>query len=109
MNANRSIYFVAIILMVAGLMAPESGTVFFDGRALNDLDDVERARLRAGRIGVVLQSGNLIPFLTASENVELAIEFTEKSQELAATSAPRFANDWELTDETAVPTPRSKP
>lgn len=63
-----------LMSLLAGLMRPESGTVFFDGRALSDLDDAARARLRAGRIGVVLQSGNLIPFLTAAENVELAIE-----------------------------------
>lgn len=63
-----------LLSLLAGLMRPESGTVVFDGRALNDLDDAARARLRAQRIGVVLQSGNLIGFLTASENVELAIE-----------------------------------
>lgn len=63
-----------LLSLLAGLMRPESGTVTFDGRALNELDDTERARLRAQRIGVVLQSGNLIPFLTAAENVALAIE-----------------------------------
>jgi putative ABC transport system ATP-binding protein len=44
-----------------------------DGQDTSALDDAARAKLRAGRIGVVLQSGNLIPFLTAKENVELAI------------------------------------
>ena len=39
------------------------------------MDDAGRARLRADRIGIVLQSGNLIPFLTASENLELAARF----------------------------------
>jgi putative ABC transport system ATP-binding protein len=42
---------------------------------LSTMDEVERATLRARRIGVVLQRDNLIPFLTAVENVELAIEF----------------------------------
>jgi putative ABC transport system ATP-binding protein len=63
-----------LLSVLAGLMRPESGTVTFDGRSLQDLDDTGRARLRAQRIGVVLQSGNLIPFLTAAENVALAIE-----------------------------------
>jgi putative ABC transport system ATP-binding protein len=63
-----------LISLLAGLLVPESGRVVFDGQDLTALDDIERARLRANRIGVVLQSGNLIPFLTARENVELAFE-----------------------------------
>jgi len=63
-----------LLSLLAGLMTPQSGTVSFDGRALSDLDDAGRARLRARRIGIVLQSSNLIGFLTAAENVELAIE-----------------------------------
>jgi putative ABC transport system ATP-binding protein len=63
-----------LLSLLAGLMRPESGTIVFDGEDLGRLDDTSRARLRARRIGVVLQSGNLIPFLTAAENVELAIE-----------------------------------
>ncbi len=63
-----------LISLIAGLMRPEAGAVTFDGVALTELDDTARARLRARRIGVVLQKDNLITFLTASENVELAIE-----------------------------------
>lgn len=63
-----------LLSLLAGLMLPESGEVVFDGHDLAALDDAGRARLRAGRIGVVLQSGNLIPFLTARENVEMAIK-----------------------------------
>ena len=62
-----------LISLLAGLMLPDSGGVVFDGQELTALDEAERARLRAGRIGVVLQKGNLIPFLTALENVELAL------------------------------------
>jgi putative ABC transport system ATP-binding protein len=60
-------------------MRPDSGRVIFDGRDTTQLDDTARAELRAGRIGVVMQSGNLIPFLTAMENVELAIEFAGRA------------------------------
>jgi putative ABC transport system ATP-binding protein len=63
-----------LISLLAGLLVPDSGRVVFDGRDLAGLDDVARARLRAKRVGVVLQSGNLIPFLTARENVELALD-----------------------------------
>lgn len=66
-----------LISLLAGLMLPESGQILFDGKDITDLDDSARARVRGGRIGVVLQSGNLIPFLTAVENVELAIELAD--------------------------------
>lgn len=64
-----------LISLLAGLLEPDSGQIVFDGQDLTGLDDPARARLRARRIGVVVQRGNLIPFLTAKENVELAIEF----------------------------------
>jgi putative ABC transport system ATP-binding protein len=64
-----------LIAVLAGLSAPDEGRILFDGRELNAMNDERRARLRADRIGVVLQSGNLIPFLTASENLELATRF----------------------------------
>lgn len=64
-----------LISLLAGLLEPDSGQVVFDGQDLTGLDDPARAQLRARRIGVVVQRGNLIPFLTAKENVELAIEF----------------------------------
>lgn len=63
-----------LVALLAGLRLPDSGQIFFDGQDITALDDVERARLRARRIGVVLQRDNLIPFLTAMENVRLAIE-----------------------------------
>jgi len=60
--------------LIAGLMMPDAGRIVFDGEDMTGLDDTARARLRADRIGIVLQSGNLIPFLTARENVELALD-----------------------------------
>lgn len=62
-----------LISILAGLTLPSAGQVAFDGQDITRLDEGGRARLRARRIGIVLQSGNLIPFLTAIENVKQAI------------------------------------
>jgi putative ABC transport system ATP-binding protein len=67
-----------LLSLIAGLIRPDTGRISIDGTALESLDDTRRAALRADRIGVVLQSDNLIPFLTAAENVELAMEFTRR-------------------------------
>ncbi|MDQ6795287.1 MAG: ABC transporter ATP-binding protein [Chloroflexota bacterium] len=64
-----------LLSLIAGLLRPTSGTVEIDGIDMSGLDDIARARLRANRIGIALQSDNLIPFLSASENVQLAMAF----------------------------------
>ena len=76
-----------LISVLAGLTRPDDGSVIFDGDDLTAADDAGRARLRGRRIGIVLQSGNLIPFLTASENIELATRFSgdgERARDLLA-------------------------
>ena len=60
--------------LLAGLDAPSSGRVSVDGVDLGTLDEDGRARLRAGRIGFVFQSFQLLPGLTALENVMLPLE-----------------------------------
>lgn len=60
--------------ILAGLDAPTSGTVHMLGQNLNELDEDERARLRAGKVGFVFQSFQLLPGLTALENVMLPLE-----------------------------------
>jgi ABC-type lipoprotein export system ATPase subunit len=64
-----------LLSLIAGLLRPTTGTVEIDGIDMSGLDDIARARLRANRIGIALQSDNLIPFLSASENVQLAMAF----------------------------------
>lgn len=72
-----------LISLLAGLARPDEGRVLFDGMDVDALDDTGRARLRGQRIGIVLQSGNLIPFLTAAENIELATRFSRGDGERA--------------------------
>ena len=67
-----------LLSLIAGLLRPSAGTVEINGVAMSDLDDRARAELRASMIGIALQSDNLIPFLTARENVELAHAFCSR-------------------------------
>jgi putative ABC transport system ATP-binding protein len=60
--------------MAAGLTAPTAGRVLVAGHDLGAADEAARADLRRRHVGIVLQRDNLIPFLTALENVELALE-----------------------------------
>ena len=60
--------------ILAGLDEPTSGSVSLLGQGIGDLNEDERARLRAGRIGFVFQSFQLLPGLTAIENVMLPLE-----------------------------------
>lgn len=60
--------------LIAGLLRPDAGRILFEGADLSGMTDAERAALRARRIGVVMQTGNLVGFLSARENVELAID-----------------------------------
>jgi predicted ABC-type transport system involved in lysophospholipase L1 biosynthesis ATPase subunit len=62
-----------LLSLIAGLVRCDTGSVVVDGVALDRLDDTRRARVRGERIGIALQSDNLIPFLSARENVELAL------------------------------------
>jgi putative ABC transport system ATP-binding protein len=60
--------------ILAGLDRPTSGLVWLDGRSLEGLDDTELTRLRRTRVGFVFQSLNLIPVLTAEENIVLPLQ-----------------------------------
>lgn len=61
-----------LIGVIAGLLVADEGDVRFGGTDLARLDDKARSVLRSRQIGVVMQSANLIPFLTAEENVQMA-------------------------------------
>jgi putative ABC transport system ATP-binding protein len=71
--------------LMAGLDEASDGSVYLDGHDLGSLDEDGRAALRASRVGFVFQSFQLLPSLTAVENVMLPIELAERpSPESAA-------------------------
>lgn len=70
--------------LMAGLDVPSSGTVSLMGKSLFDLDEEGRAALRARHVGFVFQSFQLLPNLTALENVMLPLELAGRPAEQAA-------------------------
>ena len=60
--------------LLAGLDVPSSGTVSLDGVELNRLTEDERAMLRGEKVGFIFQTFQLIPTLTALENVQVPLE-----------------------------------
>jgi putative ABC transport system ATP-binding protein len=62
-----------LLQILGGLDRPSTGTVTFDGRDLAELREVQVTRLRAESIGFIFQTFNLVPTLSAAENVESAL------------------------------------
>jgi putative ABC transport system ATP-binding protein len=60
--------------LLAGLDRPSAGTVYLDGQELGSLTEDQRARLRGEKIGFVFQAFQLIPTLTAQENIQVPLE-----------------------------------
>jgi len=71
--------------LLAGLDLPSRGAVVLDGVDLNALDEDGRAKLRGEKVGFIFQSFQLIPTLTAAENVQVPLELRGETD--AATRA----------------------
>ena len=61
------------LLMAGGMLSPASGKVMVDGESLYDLSPEKRATVRRAKIGFVFQTFNLVPYLTALENVQIPL------------------------------------
>ena len=79
-----------LLLCLAGILRPEAGEVVYDGRRLDLLGEADRTRLRRREIGVVLQFGQLVPELTAVQNVALPLLLDKHDR----ASADRAARSW---------------
>ncbi len=72
-----------LLLMLGGMLSPTSGRVLLEGQSLYDLDANGRAQLRRRKIGFVFQTFNLVPYLSALENVQVPLflaRMDEKTQ-----------------------------
>ncbi|WP_231865865.1 ABC transporter ATP-binding protein [Legionella fallonii] len=64
----------SLLNLMAGFELPTSGKIFYDTKDITLLDEDQRAKLRARRIGFIFQSFQLLPNLTALENIMLPLE-----------------------------------
>jgi putative ABC transport system ATP-binding protein len=82
--------------LLAGLDTPTRGRVILDGTDLDTLDEDERAKLRGEKVGFIFQTFQLIPTLTAAENVQVPLEL--RGDPLAAARARELLGRVGLAD-----------
>jgi putative ABC transport system ATP-binding protein len=68
-----------LLLMLGGMLSPTSGKIHLDGQSLYELNTDQRAHLRKKKVGFVFQTFNLIPYLTALENVEVPLYLAKEA------------------------------
>ena len=80
-----------LLNLLGGLSLPSAGQIAIDGADITKMDESERAAFRRETIGIIYQADNLIPFLTALENVMLPMQLA--GQKDAASRAIQLLDD----------------
>jgi putative ABC transport system ATP-binding protein len=86
---------------LAGIFAPDLGEVWFDGQRLDTLGEVERTKLRRTAFGFVFQFGQLVPELTAADNVALPLLLNRTRRHAAYTTAETWLDRLGIGDKIA--------
>lgn len=69
-----------LLFMLGGLLRPSSGSIFFNEQALHLAGDNALSEFRKKNIGYIMQNFSLIPYLTAEENIMVAISLMQKNK-----------------------------
>ncbi len=78
----------SLLMLLAGLEQATSGTIVLEGQTVTSMNEDALARLRRQSVGIVFQAFNLIPTMTALENVSVPLELAgRRDAEACATSA----------------------
>ena len=97
-----------LLQLLGALDRPTAGSVQFAGRALETMSDQELTELRRDDIGFVFQQFNLIPTLTAAENVEAALASTGLDQKRRRSRARRCWHRWGWRNAASTSRPGSR-
>ena len=69
------------LTLAGGLQTPSKGQIIINGKDYTNLSEKERAKLRLNDIGFVLQASNLVPFLTAKQQLELVDRINKNNKQ----------------------------
>ncbi len=87
-----------LLSILGGMLSPDCGTVLFEDQPLYDLSIESRAKLRRERFGFVFQTFNLLPYLTAMENVQVPLFLSGVPRETQRTRAADLLTQLGLGD-----------
>ena len=87
-----------MLSILAALLSPTSGQVLIDGQDMSQMNDRHRVRLRREKIGFTFQSNNLIPFLTAQENVEFMLRLNGRADKTGRVRSEEILSRLGLSD-----------
>lgn len=87
-----------LLNMIGALDNPTSGAVFINGTNIAHMNELDRTNLRLKEIGFIFQFYNLVPVLTAYENVELPMIFADKPEDLRSRIVNKFMDVVGLND-----------
>lgn len=87
-----------LLNLIAGLDNPTTGSIVLDGVDITTLSDQQLATIRRNKIGIVFQFFNLIPTLTATENIEISMMIAKKSEDEQQRRAKELLEIVGLTD-----------
>ncbi|RIK77023.1 MAG: ABC transporter ATP-binding protein [Planctomycetota bacterium] len=87
-----------LLSLLGGMLSPTDGRVLFDGASVYDLPISGRTRLRRTRIGFVFQTFNLVPYLSALENVQVPLSLAGKPAKVQRQRAGHLLQQVGLSD-----------
>jgi putative ABC transport system ATP-binding protein len=86
-----------LLAMIGGLLTPTSGSIEIEGQQITQMAGNRQAAFRRDKVGFVFQSNNLIPFLTARENLLVMNEIASGDRREARRRADRLLAEMEMT------------
>jgi len=87
-----------LLLLLGGMLSPCTGRVLLDGQSLYELSPDQRAGIRRQKVGFVFQTFNLVPYLSALENVQIPLFLAREPEDVQKDTAAALLRRLGLAD-----------